>query len=209
MTGFIYKITNDINDKVYIGKTIKSIEDRFKEHLSDSKKATLEKRPLYCAIRKYGEEHFSVSLIEECDLDILSNREIFWINYYSAFAKGYNATIGGDGKPLYDYEKIAEVLKTGVSNKDICNKFGCCDETVTVIRKTVGIPATTKNSNSIQIKQFDLNENFIQEFESAGAAARWISDNCGVRFDSGIKSHILDVCRGKRKTAYKYKWRFS
>jgi hypothetical protein len=32
MNGFIYKITNDINDKVYIGKTLSSIENRFKEH---------------------------------------------------------------------------------------------------------------------------------------------------------------------------------
>lgn len=42
---FIYKIINDINDKVYVGKTLDSIEKRFKEHVSDCKRRHLENRP--------------------------------------------------------------------------------------------------------------------------------------------------------------------
>lgn len=48
----IYKIINDINDKVYIGKTKLSIEKRFKQHYEDSKKRNKENRPLYKAINK-------------------------------------------------------------------------------------------------------------------------------------------------------------
>ena len=54
MIGYIYKITNNINNKIYIGKTTYSIEKRFKEHLNDSARITSDKRPLYDAIRKDG-----------------------------------------------------------------------------------------------------------------------------------------------------------
>ena len=94
MKGFIYKITNKINGKSYIGKTTFSIQKRFQEHLNDSLKERNEKRPLYDAIRKYGKENFFISLVEECDINNLSSREIYWINYYDTFSNGYNATIG-------------------------------------------------------------------------------------------------------------------
>ena len=96
---YIYKITNDINKKIYIGKTVETIEKRWKEHIKDSKKKTSENRPLYRAINKYGIEHFSIEEIEEVqDQFLLSDRERFWIEYFGSFKNGYNATIGGDGK---------------------------------------------------------------------------------------------------------------
>ena len=59
--SFIYKITNQINGKSYIGKTnLPSIQERFKEHISDSKRARMEKRPLYSAMNKYGIENFKI-----------------------------------------------------------------------------------------------------------------------------------------------------
>lgn len=48
--AYIYKITNDINDKVYIGKTEFAIEKRFKEHCQDALKAKSDNRPLYSAM---------------------------------------------------------------------------------------------------------------------------------------------------------------
>ena len=77
MKGKIYKIYNDVNDKLYIGKTVSSIEKRFQEPCDDSKKERCEKRPLYNAMNKYGIEHFFIELIEECDLKELSEKEIY------------------------------------------------------------------------------------------------------------------------------------
>lgn len=77
MKGKIYKIYNDVNDKLYIGKTVSSIEKRFQEHCDDSKKERCEKRSLYNAMNKYGIEHFFIELIEECDLKELSEKEIY------------------------------------------------------------------------------------------------------------------------------------
>lgn len=209
MTGFIYKITNDINDKIYIGKTLKSIEERFREHLNDSKKESLEKRPLYNAIRLYGENHFKISLVEECEIEKLSDREMYWINYYGSFAKGYNATLGGDGKILYDYEEIASFLKTGASNQEAMKKFGCCEDIITLVRKIYNIKPQKKHPQMKKVKQYNLSGEFIQEFNSIGDAVRWLSNTIGIKYDGGVKSHIMDVCKGKRKTAYKYKWSLS
>ena len=73
--AYIYKITNDINDKVYIGKTNLNIKKRFTQHCTDAFKEKNEKRPLYRAMQKYGVEHFHISLIEETDPnEILHNQ---------------------------------------------------------------------------------------------------------------------------------------
>lgn len=73
--AYIYKIYNDINEKVYIGKTNYSIQKRFQEHCRDSKKDKDERRPLYNAMNKYGIEHFFIEEIEECSIEDSGNRE--------------------------------------------------------------------------------------------------------------------------------------
>lgn len=96
--GYIYKITNRINGKVYIGQTsLPSVQDRFDAHV---KKANCHaNRYLYDAMNHYGIENFSVEEIEHCDKDDLDNREIFWISHYQSDNKdfGYNMTAGGGG----------------------------------------------------------------------------------------------------------------
>ena len=70
--AYIYKISNDINNKVYIGKTNQTIKERWHQHCSDSKDRVLyEKRPLYSAMNKYGIEHFKIEEIER-----LANRKV-------------------------------------------------------------------------------------------------------------------------------------
>lgn len=65
--GYIYKITNLINGKEYIGKTSLTIEERFKQHIRDSRRRAFEKRPLYDAINKYGVDNFIIEEVEQCD----------------------------------------------------------------------------------------------------------------------------------------------
>ena len=94
----IYKITNTINNKIYVGKTKKSLETRWKEHCY---KAFHEKRDYHFlqAIRKYGPDCWSMDIIEEVENDISNEREKYWISFYNSFDSecGYNSTIGGDG----------------------------------------------------------------------------------------------------------------
>ena len=77
--AYIYRIWNDINNKNYIGKTLNTIEKRWKEHCNDYRKNHCENRPLYKAMNKYGLEHFHIEQVEECSVDLLSEREIYWI----------------------------------------------------------------------------------------------------------------------------------
>lgn len=89
MSSFIYKITNTINSKFYIGKTTKTILHRFNGHKRDhTKKNTY----LYKSMSKYGVDNFIVEQIEETDFP--NEREIYWI---AKLKPHYNMTIGGDG----------------------------------------------------------------------------------------------------------------
>lgn len=93
--AFIYKITNLITGQLYIGKTHRTINERFADHRRNSKKGTTY---LYTAMRKYGVKNFSISLIEECDSNIINEREIFWIAQLNSLAPlGYNMAEGGNG----------------------------------------------------------------------------------------------------------------
>lgn len=92
----IYKITNSINDKVYIGQS-ENIERRWKEHEKDSK---TKHYALYLAMRKYGIENFKFEVIEECSIKELDEKEIYYIEQHNSYihakdSNGYNMTLGG------------------------------------------------------------------------------------------------------------------
>ena len=95
----IYKITNNITHKVYIGQTTDS-NRRWKDHkrLAFTPNHKEYNKALYQAMRKYGIENFSFNLIEEIEnKNERNNREIYWINYYNSYNNGYNESLGGDG----------------------------------------------------------------------------------------------------------------
>lgn len=92
----IYKITNKINGKIYIGQTRKTPYDRFKQHLRDACRLD---NALSRAVRKYGKQNFYIEQIEECETDQdLNYREIYWIKYFNSIDKkiGYNCNSGGN-----------------------------------------------------------------------------------------------------------------
>lgn len=96
--GYIYKITNDINDKVYIGQTSKQrANDRWSQHKTDSKNLRNDDHSiLHLAMNKYGVEHFFFTIIEEVPTELLDEREIFWITEFNCVRpNGYNISSGG------------------------------------------------------------------------------------------------------------------
>ena len=123
--AYVYKITNDINNKVYVGLTFSAIENRWKTHLHDKNAWSCRNRPLYRAMNKYGVEHFHIEEIEECDNSIVNEREQYWIEYYNSYHNGYNATLGGEGTVKYNHEEICKLFQEGYTIQDICNIFGC------------------------------------------------------------------------------------
>ena len=210
--AYIYKITNDINNKIYIGKTNFSIEKRWKEHLKTYKRESIEKRPLYNAMNKYGIEHFHIEQIEETDNP--EEREKYWIEYYGSFKNGYNATIGGDGKPYIDYDLVVATYKELKSIIDTAKKLNICEDSVKNIleskkEKIYSSEEVIKNKYGKSVNMFDLKDNYIQTFSSLREAGQFLIDNnlskCKL---STIRQHISEVCKGKRKTAAKFKWKF-
>ena len=203
---YIYKITNQVNNKVYIGKTLETIEKRWKQHIRDSKKERCEKRPLYSAFNKYGVENFVIEKIEECSMQILNEREKYWIEYYRSFKNGYNATLGGDGKIYCDYDLIFALYKQGFNIKEISQKLKYNVDTCSKALKTFGITTedlVDNGRNKIRktVIQLDKDTNeVLQVFTSITEAYKFLGKE--------YSGHIAAVCRGKRKTAYGFKWKY-
>lgn len=104
----IYKITNQINNKCYIGQSI-NIERRFKEHKNTNRTS----KYLHRAINKYGIDNFKFEIIETCSKEQLSDREKYWIKYYNSLKPyGYNLTDGGDGGNTFQYRTKEQMDKT-------------------------------------------------------------------------------------------------
>ena len=202
-------------EKIYVGKTLSSISKRWQEHCKDSKKILKEKRPLYFAMRKYGEDNFYIEQIEECPDEIVNEREIYWIEYYQSFKKGYNATKGGDGKHYLDYDLICETYKQVQSMAKTAKLCGCHEDSVRKILKerqikTLSGQEISKIQRSQMINQYSISGEYIKTFSSISDAARYIQslspeNRTGL---GGIVQHISDVAKGKRKTAYKYIWKY-
>lgn len=205
---YIYKITNNINNKIYIGKTVTSIQERWRHHKSDAYSEVhgtkYEHRPLYSAIRKYGINNFTIEEVEECSIEELEEKEKYWVEYYGSFKNGYNATKGGDGRAYLDYDLI---VKTYSELKSV-NKtasFLHIDRS-SVSRALLATKSYTKeqikrNANLLTanaVGQYDQNGNLIAVFPSVTEAEKAVPTG----------RHIGAVCKGKRKTAGGYIWKY-
>ena len=209
--AFIYEITNDINTKVYIGKTEFSLERRFKEHCREAFKARCEKRPLYSAMRKYGIEHFCINLLEETDFP--EEREVYWIEQKQSYHNGYNATHGGDGAKYLDYDLIANTYLELQNVNLTAEKLGISVDTVRKVLRSKKISIRSSNEVLIekagrQVAQFSKDGTYLGTFSTVSAAALAISTEQGSVPSKIGYSHIAAVCRGERKTAYGYIWKY-
>lgn len=207
--AYIYQITNDINGKIYIGKTECSLEKRFREHCSDSQKKSEAHRPLYSAMRKYGLSHFHIELIEETDRP--NEREIYWIKKKNSYSNGYNATHGGDGIKLVDNQEIVALYKEVGTQKEVAERLGICVDTVRYALRNEGVEIELYPSKKLgkAVFMYDKNNNFICEFSSYGEASRWLQANNKTNItalDKVVGNLSRAVDQKKRKTAFGYIW---
>lgn len=109
----IYKITNKLNNKAYIGQSI-CIEKRWENHKCLNGAKTPSQRnynyPLYRAIRKYGIDNFNFEVIEECSKNELSEKELHYIRHYDCVANGYNQT-ESTINPLLDSKIMEKAIR--------------------------------------------------------------------------------------------------
>lgn len=154
-SGKIYLIKNDINSKVYIGQTIQTLKKRFNGHCCYSKSDRSINMYIKRAIHKYGKEHFSIHLLEECSIEELNSKEQYWIQYYDSYNNGYNLTIGGqdsyfDKRALYntiDIKKFKDYIKEFKPfASEVAKHFGICKSSVYNLIKRLNDPELILNS---------------------------------------------------------------
>lgn len=199
---YIYKITNTINNKSYIGKTEKSKPlNRFKEHIQDSKRDYKNKRPLYEAFKKYGHENFKFEILEETDNP--NEREVYYISFYNTYKEGYNATLGGDGKSYITNQQ--DIINYYNEHKpfinDLAKHFKLDVGTVSKILKKSNIKYDSKARHSKPIIQKDMEGNILNTFKSAREAALSLGN-------IKLNAHINQCCNGKRKSILGFTWEF-
>lgn len=154
--ALIYKAINNINNKIYIGKTIRTLKDRIQEHQKEIKtKKSLS--PFHLSIIKYGINNFSFEILEDnISNELINEKERYYIKKYNAQDKniGYNIQSGGDGGFTYsklskeDVSQIINILldKENLdSYQEIGKKFNVAPSTIESINK--GISWTQVNLN--------------------------------------------------------------
>ena len=148
MNGFIYKITNKLNNKVYIGQTIQKPIERFYQHCAKKCDKYILNMVIHKAIFKYGKDNFTFEVIEEVPRQQLNEREEYWIKYYNSYTDGYNSTKGGQkgNKPFknIDNKVIIEQYQQGKSLRTIGKMFNIDKATVKsiLIRNNIKLRTT-------------------------------------------------------------------
>ena len=159
--GYLYKIENLNNHKVYIGKTYKSIHERFEEHLKNAYEKK-EQSKLYNDMRLYGRQTFELTLIGSFPKTELEYQEVQYIKKYNSWQNGYNQSVGGEGFIKNDYsEDINSLYQQGVKVEDISKRFKISQEKVRRI-----LYRTNKDyiKNAKEIAEYDENGDYLKKY---------------------------------------------
>lgn len=180
---FIYKITNTVNNKVYIGQTIRPIEDRFTRHINDAMNCKLDTH-FARAIRLYGPDKFHIEVIDTAtSQDELTQKEHDWIVRYNSVEEGYNETdaiskCGGNtykGKTDEEMQAIKEKIRD--------SKLG----------------GKNPHASKIKCKNVETGKEYF--FDSMADAERF--------FKASNHQFISRRCRGEVTNLYEGKWMFA
>ena len=178
MNGFIYKITNNLNNKVYIGQTIQKPIERFYQHCAKKCDKYILNMVIHKAIFKYGKDNFTFEVIEEVPKQQLNEREEYWIKYYNSYTDGYNSTKGGQkgNKPFknIDNNAIIEQYQQGKSLRTIGKMFNIDKATVKsiLIRNNIKL-RTTRTYKLSQEDRANIISDFKQGLSRKTIISKW------------------------------------
>lgn len=183
---FVYKITNKFNDKVYIGQSVRPIEQRFRRHINDALNFVIDTH-FARAIRKYGKDNFKIDLIDTATTqDELNAKEQYWIKYY----KSTNSTYGyNETDAIYKCGGNTYISKTDTEMRDISNK----------IRKSkIG----KLNPNSHSIKCFNINTSEELFFDTVKDCKNYFNEKTHRFITTRVSGDISGLYKNEWKIAY-------
>lgn len=219
--GFVYKIENKITGKIYIGSTV-NFKRRKLEHFGELRRGTHCSKKMQADYNKYGKKSLVMSVIEECEEKIRLDREQHYIDLYDAANKGYNTSksafyttdafqgidFNGENNPFYgkhhSEETRRKLRETWEKTKEERSGWKHKEET---IQKMSEKSTRGKNRNATHILQYDLDGNFMKEWDCIADAAEFY----------GMKSHtsISNCCHKNVRKTEKYNtakgfiWRYA
>ncbi len=204
----IYKIINDVNERVYIGQTIRPLEIRFKTHLKDAKE-DWQTNKFHNALMDIGAEHFSIVLIDTCDETEADRLESYYIKIYDSCNNGYNSTFGGGSGNIRIDEttrkNIYNMYMKGRTRIDIANIIGCHPNTVKNILLEYGIEPDFDKSEPVKVAIYNKNYELKRVFKSKYEAYNFIlsiNSKCNKQgFYGHIKESFKTGC-----IRYGYRW---
>jgi len=186
----IYKTTNKINNKVYIGQTTQRLEKRISSHIRESK---IDKnRPFLSSINKYGVDSFTFEIIDSANnLDELNDKEIYWIDFYGSVSpNGYNITGGGQGKKMKTTKELSKIISEGLKNSKKWQETKNSEEYVKKIKESfIGWNKGKKFSIEHKEKIWEKNKERILKFNKS-TSKKWIVVD---------KENNIDRITGKEK----------
>lgn len=232
-TTGIYKITNCVNNKSYIGQA-RNIYIRIYWHLQSTKneKAKDYNTPIHIAMRKYGIDNFELSVLEQCSANDLNDREQYWISYYNTYVHadnscGYNVTKGGKQSIRLiklldkDVKAIQVLLAEGkLSMAEIASKYNVSKKLISRINtgrawhdSSLSYPILKNGfSKDTWFEQYKFNGFAVGQFDKSSneliklyPSAQYAAIVLG---NKSYNSHIAHCCAGDRVSAYGYNWKF-
>lgn len=221
----IYKATNNINGKIYVGKTY-NLEKRKREHIYDIDN----KLPFHRALKKYGIDKFTWEVIDNAVTnEEAMEKEVYWIKklntcIHSKNSNGYNITLGGEGGVSWNSRPIVQYTLEG----DYVDEYISCSQASLITgigRHNIGdcLNKKTKQSGNYQwfykdeinynvpkkfintrgldkkipVIQLDLDGNYVNEYSSIKLA----SEKCGIR-----RTTISGCLSEKTRRAGGFQW---
>lgn len=193
----IYKITNKINGKVYIGQAVdlwKRISNGYLNTLPNGKNHN---QHLQRAWDKYGGTNFKIEIQEECKKDKLNEREQYWMDYYNSCDINYGYNIcpeaGSNRGHKHSAESIEKIRKHTIEHNPMKGKH----HTEETKRRLSEMRKAYHEDKKFPIYQFDLEGIFIKEWESLSSVEELLGISHG---------NILAVIKKEKMTAGKFIW---
>ena len=194
----IYKITNTVNNKVYIGQSI-DIMRRWRQHKQSFESLTGQ-RKLIQEVKQYGKDNFTFEIIEECKIEELDVKERKYIALFDSYKNGLNMTIGGQSGGHGNSKKISNeelieiydlLINSTISQKQIALMYNIGQDTISEINngKTRCLDGykfpLRKNNNKITL---------LKDNQSITINANTICPICGK--EKSINAIMCHNCRG-------------